>query len=122
MQFYVGIISTIIMVIVMLSMHSTGIAVFQLSWPELWHWRLLVLIGFFAAVGHLVIASAFKHADASILAPFQYFELVGATLLGWWLFDDIPGLRTWIGTLILVGSGLYIFHRERVVKGAEFFT
>lgn len=122
MQFYVGIISTIIMVIVMLSMHSTGIAVFQLSWPELWQWRLLVLIGFFAAVGHLVIASAFKHADASILAPFQYFELVGATLLGWWLFDDIPGLRTWIGTLILVGSGLYIFHRERVVKGAEFFT
>jgi drug/metabolite transporter (DMT)-like permease len=48
------------------------------------------------------------------LAPFQYFELVSAVLLGWWLFDDVPGLSTWIGTLILVGSGLYIFHRERV--------
>ncbi|MCP4009719.1 MAG: DMT family transporter, partial [Proteobacteria bacterium] len=75
---------------------------------------LLFLLGFIAAVGHLVIANAFRHADASVLAPFQYFELISAMLLGWWLFDDIPGLSTWAGTSILVCSGLYIFRRERL--------
>lgn len=114
MQFYVGVISTLIMAIVLLLMRSSEIAVFQLSWPEMWQWRLLTLVGFIAAVGHLLIANAFKHADASILAPFQYFELVSAMLLGWWLFDDIPGMSTWAGTLILVCSGLYIFHREHL--------
>jgi drug/metabolite transporter (DMT)-like permease len=115
MQFYVGILSTLIMMIVLLLMQSSGVAAFELSWPEFWQWRLLLLVGFIAAVGHLVIANAFKHADASILAPFQYFELIGAALLGWWLFDDVPGLSTWIGTIILVCSGLYIFRRERVI-------
>lgn len=114
MQFYVGVISTLIMTVVLLLMQTTDIAVFQLSWPETWQWRWLLLVGFIAAVGHLVIANAFRYADASTLAPFQYFELVSAVLLGWWLFDDVPGLSTWIGTLILVASGLYIFHRERV--------
>ena len=69
-----------------------------------------------AAVGHLLVAHAFKHADASVLAPFQYVELVVAALLGWWLFNDIPAMTTWIGAGILVASGLYIFHREQVVE------
>ncbi len=114
MQFYVGIMSTLIMVIVLLLMRPWEVAVFQLGWPEIWQWRLLFLLGFIAAVGHLVIANAFRHADASVLAPFQYFELISAMLLGWWLFDDIPGMSTWTGTLILVCSGLYIFRRERL--------
>jgi drug/metabolite transporter (DMT)-like permease len=61
-----------------------------------------------------VVTSAFRHADASILAPFQYSELIAATLLGWLLFDDIPLPSTWAGAAILVASGLYILHRERI--------
>ncbi len=114
MQFYVGVIGTLIMLVVLLLMRNSELAPFKPDWPELWQWRLLVLIGFIAAVGHLMIANAFKHADASVLAPFQYFELIGAVLLGWWVFDDVPGTNTWIGSFILVGSGLYIFRRERV--------
>jgi S-adenosylmethionine uptake transporter len=74
-------------------------------------------VGCLAAVGHLFVTMAFKHADASILAPFQYIELVGAAFLGWYFFDDIPSASTWIGSIILVGSGLYIFHRERATEG-----
>ena len=84
--------------------------------PEWWQLRQLFLVGFLAAVGHLFVTMAFKHADASILAPFQYIELLGAAFLGWFIFDDIPSMTTWIGSLILVGSGLYIFHRERAAE------
>lgn len=113
MQFYSGLFGSLIMITVLLLMQPFDLPIFELSLPELWQWRQLVLVGFLAAVGHLVVTSAFKHADASILAPFQYVELISATLIGWWIFNDIPAISTWIGSSILVGSGLYIFHRER---------
>jgi S-adenosylmethionine uptake transporter len=114
MQFYSGIFGTLLTLLFILAMQPFNLEIFHLVWPEVWQWWRLVLVGFLAAVGHLVITNAFRHADASILAPFQYSELISATLLGWFLFDDMPLLTTWIGAAILVASGLYIFHRERI--------
>lgn len=113
MQFYSGLFGSLIMLAVIILMQPFDISMFAISVPEPWQWRQLILVGFLAAVGHMVVTSAFKYADASILAPFQYVELISAALLGWWLFNDIPSITTWIGTSILVASGLYIFHRER---------
>lgn len=113
MQFYSGLFGSLIMLTSIILMQPFDIPMFAISVPEPWQWRQLVLVGFLAAVGHMVVTSAFKYADASILAPFQYIELISAALLGWWLFNDIPSTSTWIGTSILVASGLYIFHRER---------
>lgn len=115
MQFWSGFFGSLIMISALLVMQPFNFATFNLAWPELWQWRQLFLIGVFAAVGHLLVTHAFKYADASVLAPFQYSELVVAALLGWWLFDDIPAVTTWVGGGILVASGLYIFHREQVV-------
>jgi hypothetical protein len=56
---------------------------------------------------------AFRLAPASILAPFQYLEILGATLLGAIIFDDLPDGWTGLGIAIVVGSGLYVFHHER---------
>ncbi len=116
MQFYSGLIGAIISAIAILMMQPFDLPMFIMTWPDPLQWKLLVLLGFLAATGHMVITSAFKYADASILAPFQYFELVAAALLGWWIFADIPTLSSWIGTTILVASGLYIYHRERAVS------
>ncbi|MES9905799.1 MAG: DMT family transporter [Sedimenticola sp.] len=113
MQFYSGLFGAVLTSIVILLFQPLNLPMFRLAWPQPWQWQLLVLVGFLAAVGHLVITTAFRHADASILAPFQYSELIVAALLGWWLFDDVPAVTTWVGALILVSSGLYIFHRER---------
>ncbi|PWQ99891.1 DMT family transporter [Leucothrix pacifica] len=113
MQFYSGLFGSLIMITIITVMQPFEVSMFTISLPEPWQWRQLVLVGFLAAVGHLVVTTAFKYADASILAPFQYIELISAALLGWWLFDDIPAVTTWIGATILVASGLYIFHRER---------
>lgn len=114
MQFWPGFIGSIIMIIAITFLQSLDLAVFNFQWPEGWHWQRLVLVGLLAAIGHLVLTSAFKYADASILAPFQYVELIVAAILGWYFFDDIPTLTTIIGTLILVASGIYIFKRENI--------
>jgi RarD protein len=76
-------------------------------------WLLLALLGLIATTGHLLIVHAFKRAPASVLAPFQYFEIIGATILGFLVFGDVPRSTTWLGMMLIVASGLYVFHRER---------
>ena len=117
MQFYSGVFGVLIMGAAILLMQPLALPMFELQWPEGWQWRQLLLVGVFAAIGHMVVTTAFRHADASVLAPFQYLELVSAALLGWWFFGDVPTLNTWVGSAILVGSGLYILHRERQLAG-----
>jgi len=53
-------------------------------------------------------------APLSVLAPFQYFEIISATILGYLLFADFPNAWKWLGIAIIVGSGLFILWREQV--------
>ncbi len=81
-------------------------------------WALIFGIGALATIGHLMVVLAFRLVSASILAPFQYLEIVSATILGYWLFGDFPDAVKWVGILIIVGSGLYLFMRERRFNAA----
>lgn len=76
-------------------------------------WGLLVLMGAIGVAGHFMVVRAFQMAPASLLAPFQYVEIIAAVLLGWLLFDDFPSLSKWLGIFIIVFSGLYVFWREQ---------
>ncbi|SLN12690.1 Riboflavin transporter [Roseivivax jejudonensis] len=69
--------------------------------------------GALAMVTFLLITFAFGKVEASILAPFQYLEIVGAVLVGFLVFGDLPDAMTVLGTSIILGSGIYVFHRER---------
>lgn len=73
-----------------------------------------ILAGFLvlAMTGQILLISAFSHAPASTLAPFQYSQLVTATLFGVIVFDAFPDGITWIGILLVVAAGLYIAFRE----------
>ncbi|WP_175577732.1 DMT family transporter [Mongoliimonas terrestris] len=73
-----------------------------------------ILNGLGSVVGHVFVVLAFRHASASLLAPFSYAQLVTATVLAYMAFGDIPGFYTVLGGLLIVGSGLYTAHRERV--------
>ena len=57
---------------------------------------------------------AFRYADASVLAPFSYIQLVWVTLLGYLVFGEVPDAVTFIGAAIIIASGVYTAHRERV--------
>ena len=76
-------------------------------------WILIFGIGVLATIGHLLIVMAFRLVSASILAPFQYLEIVSATILGYWIFGDFPDVLKWLGIVIIVGSGIFLFLRER---------
>jgi drug/metabolite transporter (DMT)-like permease len=60
------------------------------------------------------VVLAFRYADASVLAPFSYTQLLWASIFGFLLFGEVPDVWTVVGAVIIVSSGLYTAHRERV--------
>lgn len=112
-QLYTGIAGLITMSVALLIGNAMGLGVLQISPPDTGHWGLLVLLGAIACVGHLLLVRAFRFADASALAPFHYFEIIGAVVFGWYFFSDIPSAATWLGITIIIGSGIYIYLREQ---------
>ena len=79
-----------------------------------WHWTLFAGMGVMAGVGHYFLTIAYSQAPAAVVAPFNYVQLVGAALLGYLVFGDIPDAWSWVGAGVIVASGLYIGHRERI--------
>lgn len=75
---------------------------------------LMVLIGALGGGGHYLLIRAHRLAPASALAPFIYTQMVWTTTLGFLVFDDLPHRWTIIGGSIVIGSGLYLLHRETV--------
>ncbi|MEX3008807.1 DMT family transporter [Hoeflea sp. TYP-13] len=74
---------------------------------------LLVAVGLISAYGHLIIVAAMRFAPASLLAPFQYFEIVSAAAVGYLVFGNFPTPSKWLGIAIIIGSGLFILWREQ---------
>lgn len=92
-----------------------------LSPLALWNWSvptanelgLLFLMGALSAICHFMTISAFRHAEASLLVPFAYLELLGATVFGYLVFGDLPGSRIFIGAALIVAGGLILVQRRR---------
>ncbi|MCX8997706.1 DMT family transporter [Rhizobiaceae bacterium BDR2-2] len=119
MQTWAGAGGTLFMSAALLAGHAFGHADFAPSLPQSpVDLGLLVLLGSMSGFLHLLVVRAFRLASLSLLAPFQYFEIISATVLGYVFFSDFPNLGKWIGIAIIVGSGLYIIWRERVLARA----
>ena len=50
----------------------------------------------------------------SIIAPFEYIFLILAVILGWFIWSETVGLKTWAGIAIIVSAGIFILYREKV--------
>jgi drug/metabolite transporter (DMT)-like permease len=79
----------------------------------------MIAIGAIGAIGHQFLITAHRWAPAPVLAPFGYVQIIPMTALGFWVFGDIPGESTLFGGLVVVGSGLYLLHRERIRQPAR---
>jgi drug/metabolite transporter (DMT)-like permease len=75
-------------------------------------WLLFVSLGFFGGFGHYFMVRAYELAPAPIIAPLNYGQLLGAVLLGLLVFGQFPDLWTWIGSAIIVCTGIYLILRE----------
>ena len=71
-------------------------------------------VGLAATIGQWLIIFAYRYADASVLAPFSYIQIIWATIIGLTVFREAPGGWSYIGAAIIIGSGLYTVHRERI--------
>lgn len=103
-----------LMTIIILAFVNDSFAFETQSWqmPNRTEFMIIALLGIIATSGHLMIVFALQRADTGLLAPFQYLEIVNASLLGFIIFSDIPKDTTIIGAAIIIGSGLYLIHRE----------
>jgi drug/metabolite transporter (DMT)-like permease len=70
-------------------------------------------------LGQLMITEAFRHGDASVIAPFEYTALAWGAMLDWLLWNALPDGYTWIGAAIIIGAGMYLIRREDVRCDAE---
>jgi drug/metabolite transporter (DMT)-like permease len=57
--------------------------------------------------------SAFSRSEASLLAPYNYTKLLWVSLLGFFIFNDIPSMNMWVGASVIVTAGLYVLYREQ---------
>jgi drug/metabolite transporter (DMT)-like permease len=98
---------------------AMGAAALTLLTPLYWvaptahQWMLILLLGVIAIAGHYLITRAYDFAEASLLSPFNYTEMIVAVAAGWYFFGDFPDRWTFVGVGILIGCAIYISWRER---------
>ena len=86
--------------------------------PDATAWVLMVGLGVIGAISQFALIKAYEVAPAATVAPLFYVSLIWAVGYGYSLFGDFPDLWTVIGALVITGSGLYVFHRARVLGAA----
>ena len=80
--------------------------------PSNYQWTLMFALAAVGTLGHFFLILSLKFADASKLAPLGYFEIVTNVIIGYYFFNDFPDFWIWLGLLIIISSGVYIFIRE----------
>jgi len=82
-------------------------------WPSSGDWYLLLGLGFNAAIIGYCLSQAYRLADAATVAPFEYIGLPLAVLWGWLIWADLPEWEVWLGMVLIMGAGLFVFLREQ---------
>ena len=85
--------------------------------PEVLTWTLVIGLGM-AIIGQGAMIASFRWGPAAVISPYSYTMLIFAAFIGYFTFDTIPDVFSWTGISLIVGSGIYIAHRERKTTGA----
>ena len=92
-----------------------------LTLPFAWHsptaseFAKLVALGILGGIAHIFLTESYRHAAASVVAPFDYTAMLWALLLGYWLFGELPDALVYVGACIVAGAGLFVIWRERAL-------
>tara|TARA_R110002012_G_scaffold79146_7_gene201635 strand:- start:108 stop:1052 length:945 start_codon:yes stop_codon:yes gene_type:complete len=81
--------------------------------PQPWHWVGFLASGVLGVAATAFITLAFRFAPAAIAAPFDYTAMLWAVLLGWWFWGEMPDLWVWVGSILIIGSGLMVAYHDR---------
>ena len=110
------------MVLWMMVLMSLGAG--ALAWPD---WvaiersdaPLLLALAITGFCGQLAITEAFRHGQASAVAPFEYSALAWGVMLDWFIWQSLPAAHTWLGAAIIIGSGLWLVRHEQRITEAH---
>lgn len=105
--FYTGLVGTVLL----------SLAVpFQWKSPDQGGFGLMVMVALAGTIGQLALIRAFSQGEAAMLAPYSYVGLAFAAFWGFVFFAEIPDFWTILGSLVIAGAGLYVWHRETYQK------
>ena len=103
---------------------TVGVIVMSCIVPFVWKapdataWVIMVTTGAVFGFGHYLLIRAFEVAAVSTLSPFLYTQIIWVTIISIVVFDQFPDQFSILGTAIVIGSGLYIWHRETRERNA----
>ena len=83
--------------------------------PDLSGLLFMAAIGLLYTIAQFLVIRAFTLVSASVIAPFSYSQLIWAIIIGMIFFDSFLDIRGWVGVVIIIGSGIYVWYRERVL-------
>ncbi len=105
---YSVLLATIVMSVLML---------FRWKTPESWtDVGLMCSLGVFGGLGHWSLAKAMTYAPANVVSPFQYWQLIGAVIIGYFITGNMPDVFVWLGAALIISAGLYLAWKDTRVK------
>jgi drug/metabolite transporter (DMT)-like permease len=103
------------MVIIMIPLSGIA-AFFYWETPTINDLIFLLIIGVSGTAAQMLLAQALRQGDTSIIMPFDFLKLIWAVGIGYLFFFEVPSLNTWLGSIIIFLSTLYIAYREKVLS------
>ena len=80
--------------------------------PDFKDFVILSMIGIFGGVANLWLSQSYKYSEVSLVTPLKYLALVFAIIFGYFIWNEIPTIKTLIGALLVIVSTMIIFRRE----------
>jgi len=77
---------------------------------------LLSFIGIFGGVANLWLSQSYKLSEVSLVTPLKYLALVFAIIFGYFIWNEVPSIKTLLGALLVIISSIIIFRREVTLK------
>ena len=108
--------TTLVVTSLLVALGASALVPFHWTTPDLAQTGLMIFVGLFGAAAQFGVIMALSQARASTLAPFNYTQLVWAMLFSIFWFGDLPDGWTLVGCAVIVGSGLYVWRRERDMR------
>jgi len=94
------------------TLFSMPMAFLHWQTPTAWQWVGFMATGILGSAGHYFLTRAFQAADISSTQSLRFLDLVWSSLLGWFVFSDLPSHATWLGAFIILMSTVWITRRE----------
>ena len=84
--------------------------------PSLIQLIFLMSLGIVGSFGHFFLSQAAKFADVVVISPFEYSSFIFVGIMGYYFYDEVPGISIILGGLLIILSGVYIAYREHMLE------